>query len=624
MSTAHPSAFSERSLREKYDRLHAESIRMGMGMATTSGVTKPSALSPTSSLNRPHELIIPQMNSSPSDSEYMESVNQALAGLDEAEQLREDGDYSQAMDLYEKSIGELISHLKTIDNHLRPREGKVIDRTVLAARVKVALTDAEQLKEEISNGKRSKNENNAKTDNLDDQLDSVGRQNSSSTPKSNALDSKSTITSSIYSVLGIGKSRSHEPDRRGIDKQQSRPGGLRSRNKSATAMLQERKKSNNDHPKPLAVTSRSAIDTASATNSKPTQRNINEAATQQPQHRISSELQPQTQQQQKQQQQKQRKKRSNLNYNNNPLVDTIKTELYVDRSQMKTKWDDVVGLESAKRALQEAVILPLIRPDLYTGLRCPPRGICLYGSPGTGKTMLVRAAAHESQCILFACTASALTSKWHGEGEKLLRTLFAVASDAAPSILFFDEIDALLSSRSGGGNEHEASRRFKTEFMVQMDGIISGSSDEDDLNQRLLVIGCTNCPWDLDEAVMRRFQRRIHVPLPDKAARRYLLNKLLEKEAGRHSLSMSQIENIVDRTEGYSCSDISSTCQYAAFIPLREMGGIAAIRDCHADDLRLINARDFKEAIKNTKKSVSNVLLEKYQAWEDQQSASNR
>jgi len=102
--------------------------------------------------------------------------------------LREDGDYSQAMDLYEKSIGELISHLKTIDNHLRPREGKVIDRTVLAARVKVALTDAEQLKEEISNGKRSKNENNAKTDNLDDQLDSVGRQNSSSTPKSNALD----------------------------------------------------------------------------------------------------------------------------------------------------------------------------------------------------------------------------------------------------------------------------------------------------------------------------------------------------------------------------------------------------------------------------------------------------
>lgn len=155
-----------------------------------------------------------------------------------------------------------------------------------------------------------------------------------------------------------------------------------------------------------------------------------------------------------------------------------------------------MGLVAAKRAIQEAAILPMIRPDLFTGLRSPPRGVLLYGPPGTGKTMLVRAAAKESKCILFSCTSSALTSKWHGEGEKLLRTLFAVAMDAAPSIIFFDEIDALLSTRKGGENEHEASRRFKTEFMVQMDGIVSGnsSSNDDDISHRVLVLGCSNCP----------------------------------------------------------------------------------------------------------------------------------
>ncbi|KAL7525448.1 hypothetical protein ACHAXR_003161 [Thalassiosira sp. AJA248-18] len=234
--------------------------------------------------------------------------------------------------------------------------------------------------------------------------------------------------------------------------------------------------------------------------------------------------------------------------------------------------------------------------------------------------MLVRAAAKESKCILFSCTSSALTSKWHGEGEKLLRTLFAVAIDAAPSMIFFDEIDALLSSRKGGGNEHEASRRFKTEFMVQMDGIVSGNSDgDDDVCHRVLVLGCSNCPWDIDDAVMRRFQRRIYVPLPDINARRFLLNRLLSKESGRHSLSKKQIESIADQSEGFSCSDISAIAQEAAFGPLRDLGGVSQIQQCKTDDIRWINKDDFDEALENTKRSVSNELLEKYQAWEDQQ-----
>jgi spastin len=179
-------------------------------------------------------------------------------------------------------------------------------------------------------------------------------------------------------------------------------------------------------------------------------------------------------------------------YNSNdPLVQTIKSDLYVDPSQLQeTSWDDIAGLETAKQSLQEAAILPLIRPDLFTGLR-KPQNILLYGPPGTGKTMLVKAVAKESQCLLFICTASALTSKWHGEGEKLVRTLFEVARAAAPSIIFVDEMDALLSSRKSDG-EHEASRRFKTEFMTQMDGIVKGNNNN---GKHLLVISCTNCPW---------------------------------------------------------------------------------------------------------------------------------
>ena len=236
-----------------------------------------------------------------------------------------------------------------------------------------------------------------------------------------------------------------------------------------------------------------------------------------------------------------------------------------------------------------------------------------------GKTMLVRASAKESRCILFSCTAASLTSKWHGEGEKLLKTLFAVAMDAAPSIIFFDEIDALLSSRKGGGIEHEASRRFKTEFMIQMDGIVSGNSnDGDDDVCPVLVLGCSNCPWDIDDAVMRRMNRRIHVQLPDEDARRFLLNKLLSKESAKHSLTNKQIESIVNQTEGYSCSDISAIAQDAAFEPLRDIGSLSDIKKCHLDDVRGVNKNDFDKVLTYTKPALSNDLMKQYKVWERQ------
>lgn len=233
--------------------------------------------------------------------------------------------------------------------------------------------------------------------------------------------------------------------------------------------------------------------------------------------------------------------------------------------------------------------------------------------PGTGKTMLVRAVAKESGSSLFACSASSLTSKWMGEAERLVRALFQVATEVAPSLIFLDEADAVLSSRKSDG-EHEASRRLKTEFMIQMEGITSNENS-------VLVLACTNCPWDMDSAVLRRFQRRIFVPLPDAAARDALLKSLLAK-AGKHSVKKkSQRDELVRRLEGFSCSDITAIASEASFGPIRSLGGLAAVRGAEEKDVRPINIGDFEEAIRKATKSVSEAQLQKFETWRHEQSA---
>ena len=220
-------------------------------------------------------------------------------------------------------------------------------------------------------------------------------------------------------------------------------------------------------------------------------------------------------------------------------------------------WDDVAGLDVAKKALKEAVVYPFLRPDLFMGLREPARGMLLFGPPGTGKTMLARAVATESRSTFFAISASSLTSKWLGESEKLVRALFALAKALAPSIIFVDEIDSLLSSR-GGSSEHESTRRIKTEFLIQWSDLqraAAGKQQSDKEKQdgdasRVLVLAATNMPWAIDEAARRRFVRRQYIPLPEAEVRATQLRTLLGHQ--KHSLDKQDIQVLVELTDGTS------------------------------------------------------------------------
>ncbi|XP_037081033.1 spastin-like [Pollicipes pollicipes] len=263
--------------------------------------------------------------------------------------------------------------------------------------------------------------------------------------------------------------------------------------------------------------------------------------------------------------------------------------------------DDIAGNESAKRALHELVILPSVRPELFTGLRAPARGLLLFGPPGNGKTMLARALANEASVTFFSISASSLTSKWHGEGEKLVRALFAIAKQLQPSIIFMDEVDSLLSERREG--EHDASRRLKTEFLCQFDGLAT-SPDE-----KILVLAATNRPQELDTAVLRRFPKRIYIPLPDEAARVALLGRLLS--AHGQPLSARQLQTLGRQTEGYSASDIAALARDAALGPIREMDQ-EEVKRIDPKKLRHISLDDFTDSLRRIRRSVDEQALAQY------------
>jgi vacuolar protein-sorting-associated protein 4 len=249
------------------------------------------------------------------------------------------------------------------------------------------------------------------------------------------------------------------------------------------------------------------------------------------------------------------------------------------KEKPNVKWDDVAGLNTAKEALKEAVILPIKFPHMFTGVRKPWRGILLYGPPGTGKSYLAKAVATEANATFYSVSSSDLLSKWLGESEKyavvplyyspmhrwltltlsrLVRNLFQMARETAPSIVFVDEIDSLASARSD--NESESARRVKTEFLVQMNGV---GKDLDGV----LVLAATNMPWALDPAIRRRFEKRIYISLPEESARARMFSIHLGNTPS--GLTQQDFKELGRRTEGYSGSDISIVVREALMQPVR-------------------------------------------------------
>ncbi|XP_023213591.1 katanin p60 ATPase-containing subunit A-like 1 [Centruroides sculpturatus] len=275
-------------------------------------------------------------------------------------------------------------------------------------------------------------------------------------------------------------------------------------------------------------------------------------------------------------------------------------------------WDDIADLEEAKRLLEEAVVLPMWMPDFFKGIRRPWKGVLMVGPPGTGKTMLAKAVATECGTTFFNVSSSTLTSKYRGESEKLVRLLFEMARFYAPSTIFIDEIDSLCSKR-GSDSEHEASRRVKSELLIQMDGITSNSEDP---SKVVMVLAATNFPWDIDEALRRRLEKRIYIPLPTREGREALLKINLREVEVAPDLDITDIAASLD---GYSGADITNVCRDASMMAMRrKIAGLTPeeIRNLAKEELELpVSPADFEEAIRKINKSVSKEDLERYEKW---------
>ncbi|XP_050556039.1 katanin p60 ATPase-containing subunit A-like 1 isoform X3 [Spodoptera frugiperda] len=292
------------------------------------------------------------------------------------------------------------------------------------------------------------------------------------------------------------------------------------------------------------------------------------------------------------------------------LVDMLERDIV--QKNPNIRWDDIADLAEAKRLLEEAVVLPMWMPDFFKGIRRPWKGVLMVGPPGTGKTMLAKAVATECGTTFFNVSSSTLTSKYRGESEKLVRLLFEMARFYAPSTIFIDEIDSLCSRR-GSDSEHEASRRVKSELLVQMDGLGSAT---DEPAKVVMVLAATNFPWDIDEALRRRLEKRIYIPLPTQEGREALLGINLREVKLDPEVDLRAIAKKLD---GYSGADITNVCRDASMMSMRrKIAGLKPeqIKQLAKEELDLpVTKQDFMEALAKCNKSVSKGDIQKYLSW---------
>jgi len=289
-----------------------------------------------------------------------------------------------------------------------------------------------------------------------------------------------------------------------------------------------------------------------------------------------------------------------LSEDDEKLRNAISETVVVEKPNVKLS--EVANLETAKQALRESIILPMLRPDLFKGGRQPWKGILLYGPPGCGKTYLSKAIATECEATFLNADAASLVSKWLGESERLIKELFALARDEAPSIVFIDEVDSIATVR--GEKEMGGERRIKTQLLIEMDGMKSTKE------QRVVILGATNRPWDLDAAFRRRFEKKIYISLPDDKAREIMF-KLNTRDVDIDSdVDFSEFAKL---TEGYTGSDISLLCREAVMLPVREIDLTQDIT--LIDKVRHVTRDDFITALEKIKPVVSPEELKTYDEW---------
>jgi katanin p60 ATPase-containing subunit A1 len=313
------------------------------------------------------------------------------------------------------------------------------------------------------------------------------------------------------------------------------------------------------------------------------------------------------------------------------LIEGVERDIV--EAKLNVTWESIAGLHEAKHLLQEAVVLPLWMPDYFKGIRRPWKGVLMFGPPGTGKTMLAKAVAAECNTTFFNVSASTLSSKYRGDSEKMVRILFEMARYYAPSTIFFDEIDSLAGSR-GAANEHEASRRVKTELMVQMDGVgaeeasteTEGEGEEKagPGSKTVIVLAATNTPWDLDEALRRRLEKRVYIPLPELEGRRELFRINMKEVELADDVDLDEL---AQKAGGYSGADVANVCRDASMMSVRRIMEAARKQGMGREQMQAllkeekealqsaVTMEDFVVALSKVNRSVSDHDLLRYSEW---------
>uniref|UniRef100_A0A3Q4NBB7 Outer mitochondrial transmembrane helix translocase n=1 Tax=Neolamprologus brichardi TaxID=32507 RepID=A0A3Q4NBB7_NEOBR len=265
----------------------------------------------------------------------------------------------------------------------------------------------------------------------------------------------------------------------------------------------------------------------------------------------------------------------------------------IDPRTMKITWRDIAGLEEVINELKKKMIFPVLNRHLFRESRLlqPPKGVLLYGPPGCGKTLIAKATAKEAGFAFINLKMSTLTHRWYGESQKLTAAMFSLATKLAPTIIFIDEIDALLRSRSS--SDHEVTAMMKAQFMTLWDGL------ETDHQCQVIIMGATNRPEDIDPAILRRMPTKIHIKLPNFEQRKQILRLILENERVDPLIDLSHIAR---ETEGFSGSDLKEICRKAVLLCVRDIIPSDILSD---DCIRPINQDDLQKATMKMKESKS-------------------